>query len=499
MSIKLDEKQLKTLLDNFIDNAFFYKSNEFDEVRKLIAIHYADNYEVLEKISTSKNARQLLASSGWLNNIITKITKPDFQFKEKSNEEGLMLVFNMLVLYEDRFFTNLTYSLSLDFLAFSVGIIDEKFIKVDKYEEYESEIDNLYDFFNKTITKIKVDQVHQNNYQRLFNLITKIFVFSAYKHATIWFRFYFLFNDRGKFENNIEQDVFNGTINFIRNSNNANQLKTCIESTMSIQEFYNKSRNYSNEIYNRASTNAEFAFVFYDTFSDKEKQAIVELWSSKTKANFDSILVKVKQDIPDRVNLAKTILGHSRSQNNHNTKEGLFDSLFKLGLTPEELNGTIYSKLIINLICNTNINHHRLGVKLYNTKPEFIDTKALKEKAVPFLFSIITNLNGYNEIFQNILKLKIGIDKRNFDAMMGTTNNAIAHVSQYLTHSGDASFYEVVTSKLLGETIGIIGQKVVEVINSNGKYKDLLEAINRDKGNLSETALNKLDSLINND
>ena len=112
------------------------------------------------------------------------------------------------------------------------------------------------------------------------------------------------------------------------------------------------------------------------------------------------------------------------------------------------------------------------------------------------MFSIITNLNGHHMIFKRILEFKIGIDKRSFDKRINETTNAVKQIENYLVHSGNAEFYKIVTSKLLDNTIGIIGDKVISRINDKTRYGSLLEAIKMNKKLLKEDSKNKLESLI---
>ncbi|WP_318308523.1 hypothetical protein [Flagellimonas crocea] len=496
MSIKLDEKQKRMMLETFLSNPTFYKVGEFKEVRKVILENYSDDFEILEKISRTKTTRELLASPAWLKQVISTITQEKFQFGDKTLEEGLQCFYKELVKYEEKFFNNSIYLESIDLLNRSIHVLNEKINSSKKSGEKDLGIDSLYTYFKKVVIKVRIDQNHQNKYQQLFVQVKKVFGYGGYINSELWFKFFFLFKDKGKFQNNIEQEVLNGTINYIRNFSNARIILASIEGVMPVTEFFSQETKYSNQIYTKASADFHFAENFYPYFSVERKKSLLEIWLKKSLVNFNTLIKKFEDDVPDRLDLAKSIVSQLRVQNTAKAKREFFDSLFNIGLSEKEINSTTYSDQVISLICHSNVDYHNLGYQQYSERKKYIDLEKLKEKAFKFLISTIPNLNSHHIIFKNLLELKIGIDKRNFDKRISETPNSITQIENYLVNSGNAEFYKVLTSKLLDKTIGIIGDKVLSRVNEKNKYESLLKAIKTNRKFLKEESKDKLDLLM---
>lgn len=497
MAIEITELRKNELLENFIQHPEFYKPKEFASVRAVIIENYYNDFEILKKICSSNKTRSLLSSSSLWNKIIKAVEEQRFEFRSDEIITDIFFILEQLEKHEDRYITSEVRTAALGFLTYAFGLVDKQVANTSKANDFAKEMDVLFCFFKRIVDGLKNEQVEQTRYQGLFNKVQQMFQFSNNKNASTWFKFYFHFHDKKISSNNLETGIISIIATYFKVANNAKELRVNIEETKPVQEFIALAANYENVIYIRAKSDTKFLKEFYEFFNDGKKQSLLESWIPKSADEFKEVLKSVDSDIPDKLKLGNRILAKTQTLSNIAEREGFYDSLFLLDLSKDEIGQTDFSGQIINIICNTDINLHKLGLKQYLENGKYVITQDLKNKAVPFIFSIISNLNAHHIIFGNILNLKIGINKKQFDKEICDTSNSVNYISDYLIQSGDLNFYKTVISKLLDYTISIIIERFIMGIAYQSKYLEMLKLIDNQSNNknLTEKVLDKLKSL----
>ena len=498
MAIKITEERKKEILNNFIENPSFYKVKDFKSVREIIVHDYRNDYEVLEKICETDKRRSLLSSTSLIHKIVTEVKGDRYEFRSEDLSEDLFFLIDQFNLHEDRFINSFVSNASIGFLTLVFQTIDKEIIQTNLLKDSESKIDKLFEFFKRVINNVNLKQPDQSKYQNLFNKVQETFRYDNYKNSSIWFKFYFFFHDKKKFENQIENNVLTYTAALIRSSTSPIKLKETIEEVVKIEKFVALSNEYLNEIYIKSTSIPEFGIEFYNIFNDEKKQLIIESWTDKSATQFKEVLESVKSDIPDRLKLAKKILSVSSRQSNVSVRESLYESFFLLDLTKEEIEKTEYSNQIINLVCNTDINLHRIGISEFGESNKYVNKITLKEKAIPFLINLLGNLNSYYSYFISILSLKIGIDKRQFNEELKKNVNYIPYINNYIVSSGNVDFYNIIISKVKNETIKSINNHFINSISYNSKFNDILKIIYNNKTFLSDNFHDKFADLYSN-
>ncbi|VXC27893.1 hypothetical protein [Maribacter litoralis] len=498
MAIEITELQKNELLENFIQHPEFYNPKEFASVRAVIIENYYDDYEILGKISSSNKTRSLLSSSSLWNKIIKAVEEQRFEFRSDEIITDIFFILEQVEKHEDRFITAEVRTASLGFLTYVFGLVDKQVANTGKTNDFVKELNVLFCFFKKVVDGLKIEQVEQTRYQGMFKKVQQMFLFSNNKNASTWFKFYFHFHDKKLSNNNLETGIKTTIATYFKVTNNAKVLKDNIEEIKPVEEFIALEANYENEIYSRAKSDTKYFNEFYEFFNDGKKQSLLESWIPKSADEFKEVLKSSDSDIPNKLKLGNRILQKTKTLSNINEREGFYDSFFVLDLSKDEISQTDFSGQIINIVCSTDVNLHQLGIKQYLENGKYVVTQDLKNKAVPFLFSIITNLNAYHKQFENILNLKIGIYKRQFDKEICDTSNSVEYISNYLIQSGNYNFYTTVISKLLDYTISIINERFITNINNQPKYLEMLKHIDNqsNKNKLPENVLDKLKSLI---
>ena len=192
MAISITEERKKELLVNFIENSTFYKFRDFSGVREVISDYYHNDYYVFEQVSKTEKSRHLLATPKLLHKIMTEISNGTYEFILDEKSDDIFFYLKQFNLYEDKFITNPVATISLEFLTFIIPIIDKEIVNTEKLESHNSEVESLYAFFKKIISKLNLQKADQSKYQNLFNKIEQLFNFNNCKNAAIWFKFYFL-------------------------------------------------------------------------------------------------------------------------------------------------------------------------------------------------------------------------------------------------------------------------------------------------------------------
>jgi len=317
MAIEITEERKIELLANFIENPAIYKFRDFKEIRDIIVNDYRDDYDILEKIFINEKSRQLLSSTKLLQTIATNFSNGSFEFILDEKSDDIFFFIKQFNLHEDKFFTNTFMIASLEFLSYIMPILDKEVVNTEKVNSHDTQIESLYIFFERIISKLKLQQADQTKYQNLFNKIEQLFNFNNYKNASIWFRFYFYFRDKKKFTNSIESNVISHVSAFIRTAQNPKLLKEVIESVLSVEDFVSVANNYLNELYNRCTATPDFAIEFYSYFDETKKQNLLESWVSNNSNNAKKVIEGINNDIPDKINLGTKIITRANSLNNN--------------------------------------------------------------------------------------------------------------------------------------------------------------------------------------
>ncbi|WP_412560904.1 hypothetical protein [Winogradskyella sp. MIT101101] len=497
MAIKITEKRKDEILINFIENPTFYKYQEFQEVREIIVSKYRDNLNILEKISNNDKTRRLLSSSNLLHEIMNNVSRGHYDFALDEKSDDIFFILKQFSLHEDSFFTHHVVMASMEFITFIVDIIDEEIINTEKIKSKKSDIDNLYSYFIRVVTKLNIQQTDQTQHQALFNKIEQLFKFNNFKNASTWFRFYFYFRDKKKFSNNIESKVVTNTTTFIRNSNDSEALKEIIEEILPIDNFIKINISFLNEIYNKSMVIGEYAIVFYPFFDENKKQELLNSWVLKNPNQLSDVIKGIKNEILNKVSLANQIIERANSVNNLNKKKSLINVFFALGLSKEDISATDYNNLVSSLIFNTDINMHNLGITQLLEHREYIDTKSLKPEAEAFLRSTLGDSNSYHELIQNIIDSRLGITTKFVNDIIYSNLAYLSNLSNYLINSGNLEFYEAITSKLNKTTINTINNRFINGINKHKKYYSIINHIKDNYfKNLTEENKLKLNNLI---
>lgn len=502
MAIEITEEKKNEILNSFIENKDFYKTSELGNVRKIIVEHYHNDYDLFDKVSKSSKTRMLLSSVDLLHKIITEISGGRYKFRNEESFVDILFIVKNINKYQDAFFNKSLLIVSLDFLGSLIGLIDTDIIKKNKAENFEKELNEFYIFFKRIIEKIDLEQKEETKFQSIFNTLKTYFQHNNYQYSKTWFKFYFFFYSNSKGNSVIKTDVINTiSTSYFRNSNDPKNLKKIITETIDFNEFIALEVSFLNEIFNLSKTKPLFAIEFYFEFDDIKKQQIIEFYipvnRNKAIPSLKQVLEGIKYNIPNKLEFSNKILNATKSLTLHTERQELYNILFSSKLDEKTIKSTDYSNQIVGLICNNNVYLHQLGINQFN-EYGYVDKKILKDKAIPFLMAIISNLATFNQIFINILNLKIGIDKRNFDSELKNSTSYLAHINNYIVSSGNLNFYNCIISKVKDETILSINDHFIRTINYYNKYNGIIKIIYENKNLLSDNLHDKLSQLISN-
>ncbi|MDA0176605.1 MULTISPECIES: hypothetical protein [Mesoflavibacter] len=503
MAIEINEERKREILNSFIDNKDFYKTSELREVRRVIVDSYYNDYDIFQKISNSSKTRNLLCSTSLLNKIITEISGGRYNFREEDHFVDILLIVKNMNKYEDTFFNKSLLITSLEFVAFLVGIIDAHIIKNNKAEDFEKELNEFYIFFKRIIGKIDIEQKDENKYQSIYTTIKTYFKYNNYQYSNYWFKFYFLFYFNHKGNNARKTDAINTiSSSYIRLANDPKELKEIISETIDFECFMKLESNFQTEIFNLCKTKPPFAKEFFSEFSVEKKQQILEFYipvnRNKAIPSLKQLLEAIDYNIPNELEFVNKVLNSTKTLTIHTERKELYDILFNSKIDSETIKTSDYSNQIIGLICNTNANLHELGISEFNEHSVYVDKQKLKDKAIPFLLKLITNLAAYGQFYVNILNLKIGIDKTYFDSELKKSTSYLAHINNYIVSSGNLRFYNSIVSKVKEETVLNINDHFIRSINYHNKYDGILKIIFENKNLLSDDLHDKLSKLISN-
>ncbi len=503
MAIEITEEKKNEILNSFIDNKDFYKTSELGNVRKVIVENYYNDYDLFDKISKSSKTRTLLSSVSLLHKIITEIIGGRYEFRNEEILVDILFIVKNINKHQDTYFNKSLLIVSLDFLDFLIALIDSDIIKKNKVDDFEKEINELYTLYKRIIEKIDLEQKDENKFQNIFTKVKTYFQHNNYQYSRIWFKFYFLFYYNSKGNSARKTDVINTiSTSYIRDSNDPKELKKIISETIDFKEFIALEANFLTEMFNLSKTKPLFAIEFYAEFDDSKKQKIIEFYipvnQNKAIPSLKQVLEGIEYNIPNKLNFSNKILNATKTLTVHTERQELYNILFSSKLEEEIVNSSDYSNQIVGLICNNNAHLHQLGVTQFNENGDYIDKKKLKDKAIPFLMSIITNLAAYGQFFINILNLRIGIDKRYFDSELKNSASYLAYINNYIVSSGNVNFYNAIVSKVKDETILNINNHFIRSINYHNKYNGILKIIFENKNHLSDDLYDKLSQLISN-
>lgn len=505
MAIEISQTRKDEILHSFIKNVDFYKISELPEVRKIIAENYYNDYELFDKISKTNKTRNLLSSVSLLKKIETEIINGRLEYRNDETYIDILFLIKCINNYQDTFLTQDLLIISLDFIEVVIKLIDAEIIKKNRAEEFENELDEFFIFFKKIIEKVELKEaMHENKFQSIYATQVKTyFQYNNHQYSKLWFRFYFLYYFNTKDSGTRKTDVINAITNqFIRTSNNPKELKETISYFIDFNEFLDLETNFFNEIFKLSKTKPLFAIEFYTVFDEDKKQELIEFYIpvSRDKAipNLKQVLEGIDYDIPKKIEYSNKILDATKTLSVHTEREELYIILFSSKLDDDIINSSDYSNQIVGLICNNNANLHQLGINQYNEHSEFVDKKELRDKVIPYLMTLITNLATYNQYFINILNLRIGIDKRNFDDELKNSTSYLAHINNYNVSSGNLNFYNIIISKVKNDTVVSINDHFIRSINYHNKYDDILKLIFDNKNLLSDSLHDKLSQLISN-
>lgn len=502
---ELDEKQRNKLLDMFISNSEFYEKGDFTRIKEVIVAKYHNDFDILERISETEKTRTLFCSRDLLLKIIQEIQRGEFKFRNADDKfSDIAFIIGFLTKHENKYYTNTTLISSLGFLIKTMEILDNDIIKKGKKEEKIKEVDDIFEFFKKVIEKISIPKTEQSAYLNLYNKVKSLFQSSNYEYADTWLRFFMFYEGKNKFTNTIENEIVSIPRNYIRTNQDAKGLLKALSSFSDVKKFMNTHSNFLNEVFSKSSSDSKFAFEFYEYFPDNKKQQLLESWvpvnGNKLMSHLKQILVKAKDNIPNKLNLGNKVLGSTRNRHYAQEKSESFDLFISLNLTEEEVSTTDYSSQVINLICNTSIDMHRVGISELKANKKYIKSPDLKQSVENFLSTCFQNVQAYHPQIESIFTNKTGVDKRFVDKMINNNVNYQNQIYSFLINRGDLNFYQILTTKISDSTNKSICEKFINAINYQAKYKSLIEAMykRRHELNLEENVVSKLDKFSEN-
>jgi hypothetical protein len=501
MTDELKLQRINDILNNFIDYPDFYNTNDFVGIKDVIADVFYNNHKIIGKISKNKNRRNLLGSSKLLMIILKNLNNKNFQFLDGNAVNDFFFLIDMFLLYEESFFDKKILLESIDFLAYSIEIIDADIIKKGQSENKKKELDILLSFFKRIIKKIKLEQADHTKFKILYDRVKIAFQYSNYSHQETWFKFYVFYQSHHKEIPAIKTDVINVINAFIQNSPDPKKLIKTISQAMDMKDFLSiDSNHFSNKIFSICRNKIQFAKSFYSDFDNQKRQSLIEFYvpvnNNKPISNFKTFIEAISYDVPDKLSLANKILTSTRTLNNQVEVKQFFKILLNLELDESEISSTDFELQITKLILNTNIQLHQAGVELFDDSKRYLDIKKLKDKAIIFLISHITNLNSYHIHFSNILNLKIAITKIEFSKRIKGNQSNLNYIKGYLVTSGNVRLYNAIISKLTDELILEINNHIISSISYNEKYREIIMKIDRNRGLLSNGLYEKTSILI---
>ncbi|TYA74239.1 hypothetical protein [Seonamhaeicola marinus] len=501
----LDEKQRSRLLDNFLSNVDFYEKGEFDRVKRVIASKYYNDFNIIERISETEKSRTLFSSKELLYKIIVEIQSERFKFRNTNDKlEDFFLVFRFLNKHESKYINNTILISSLDFLINTLDLLNNDIVKENKTEEKEQEINIVFDFFKRVIEKVSIPNQYHTNYLNLFNEVKSLFQADSYKYADTWLRFFMFYEGKNKFANAIENEIVSIPRNYIRSNQDAKGLLKALSSFSDVKKFMNTHSNFLNEVFSKSSSDSKFAYEFYEYFPDNKKQQLLESWvpvnGNKLMSHLKQILVKAKDNIPNKLNLGNKVLGSTRNRHYAQEKRESFDLFTSLNLTEEEVSTTDYSSQVIDLICNTSIDMHRVGISELKANKKYIKSPDLKLAVENFLSTCFQNVQAYHPHVESIFTNKTGVDRRFVDKLINNNINYQNQIYSFLISRGDSNFYRILSTKISDSTNKSICEKFINEINYQAKYKSLIESIYKRRLELSleENVISKLDEFSKN-
>ncbi len=505
MAIEITQTRKDEILHSFIENADFYKTTELKEVRKIIVDIYYNDYELFDKISKSIKTRNLLSSVSLLKKIKSEVANGSYEFINDETYLDILFLIKCFNKYQDTFFTQELLIVSLDFIEYVIKLVDADIVKKNIADEFKDEINDFFIYFKRIIEKIEIKEAkEENKFQSVYaSQVKAFFQHNNHQYASIWFRFYFLYYSNSKDKSARKTDVINTIATpFIRSSNKPEELRRTISDCIDLKEFMALETNFFTEIFNLCKTKPLFGIEFYNEFDVDKKQELIEFYvpinRNKTIPNLKQLLEGIDYDIPKKIEFSNKILKEAKTNTVHTEIKELYDIFFSSNLDEKIINSSDYSNQIISLICNSNAQLHKLGVEQFIKNSDYIDYKELKEKVIPFLLTIITDLVTYSHFFINILNLKIGINKRFFDKELNKNTSYLAHINNYIVSSGNINFYNTIISKVKDETIININDHFIRSISYDVKFNSILNIIYGNKNLLSDDLHNKLSQLISN-
>lgn len=485
MEDNIKQERINNILNNFIDNPEFYDTKDFKAIKDIIADKYYNDLKIIDKISKSKEGRKLLGSSKLLMTILGNLNNKNFQFNDDNVINDFFLLINIFLLYEESFFSKKVLLESIDFLVYLIEIIDTDIVKKGRAEEKKIELENLFSFFKKVIGKIELVQTEQTKFKILFDRIKIVFQYNNYSHQETWLKFYLFYYSNQKEIPAVKTEVINVINTFIQNSTDPKRLRKTISMSIEVRNLMKLDNHFSNTIFSLCRNKLQFAIEFYYDFDSQKRQSLIEFYvptnNNKSILNLNDFLKGIEYDIPNKLSFANKILIYVRNLTTINEIKLSYETLINLKLDESEMNSTNFELQMTQLILNTNIEFLKVGVHLYNKSKKYFDIKKLKDEAVTFLLSRITNLNSYHFHFSRLLNLKIALNKVEFSNKIKGTESNLNYIKQYVVSSGNVIFYNAIISKFTEELILEINNHIISNIPKNQKYKDIITEISNNK------------------
>jgi hypothetical protein len=480
----LMESFINDLLDILLDEekSDLFSENDIVGVKTVMAESYYDKAEVLNKIANSEQFRQKFGSSKLVSNLINDLDKAydidlDFNFLNQKLES--------INLFEEKFFSNITYGTALKFILELIKNLITKYAQTKPIGEEEQLLfSNLYSLYKRTIEEITINDSNKVNFQQLYNQLKAAFVRANYKDADIYFEYLYLYTLNLK-ELIAPHDVNNNIVNYLNSNNNAESIRKTLIKVVEIKKLFENTA-FRDTIFNRAKTQQEFTITFYFDFSDIKKQELIEQWvplnANRDYNIFESILENIEYQIPEPDKLGVKILNTTGRSNLLHEREKLFDLLFRLELT-NDFDYSTYSQQIITNICSTNIEYHKLGIaqlsKHRNRVVEF-NLKTGCEQAL--LNNFLPNVTQYHLQITNLLSIDIGM-KRVLNDAIKDNPNFINSIVNYLMTANSSSFFKILKPNLFKNNYLLISKQFLN--NSANQLRNNKTLINNYKGILN--------------
>ncbi|WP_299362160.1 P-loop NTPase fold protein [Winogradskyella sp.] len=441
----------ESFIENFFDlildeeKVFLFEESKLNSINIAISNHHNNNLEKIKRISNSSILRKKLLTSGLLNQIISNLTRrisKDFKIDYFSNYIDILNTFNKSLFTQDIYTSSISFvyaatnKLRTDYNA----LLDQEDDVVLK--QYQITIKSFNKFYNRVIENIVINKNNKGHFDNIYNLSKSIFIEGNYKNASLFLSYYYLFENHS--EKSIDKNDVKNTISKFLNSNiEAVQIKRDLTSSIGVKKLFENS-NYLNIVFNRAKTSQDFIEQFYSYFDSTKQQELIEFWiplnGSKDINVYEEILKNLKYNIPDSDKAANKMLANAGITNLLLEKEKIYDIVFNLDLS-KEFDYTIYSNQIINLLCSTNLENHKLGFRQIDKHGKFVVKFDLKKKCEDTLKRrFLLNVNQYSTHIKNILEYKFGISKKEINDFIKENQKAKNSIIDYLIRSQSLDF-----------------------------------------------------------